>query len=147
MWLLVQQLYCHNFRLLNLCSRVYKRSEHLSLSVQVEWDRVVEQFILLSNYTPLTFHMRAPLCFHTSSTNWLCLIRLGSICKTSTWHGRNSSARQHSQELRWRSVTELQPDSAELHTHGHQPHLTHFPHHSTPWTSEIHDLLESQMQN
>lgn len=99
MCLLVWQLYCHNFRLLNLCSRVYKRSEHLSLSVQVAWDRVVEQFILLSNYTPLTFHMRAPLCFHSSSTNWLCLIRLGSVCRTSTCNWRNSSARQPSQKL------------------------------------------------
>lgn len=147
MCLLVLQLYCHHFRLLNLCSRVSKRSEHLSLSVQVEWDRVVEQFILLSNYTPLTFHMRAPLCFHTSSTNWLCLIRLGSICKTSTCDWRNSSARQRSQKLCWHCVTELQSESAELYTHGHQPHLTHFPHNSTPWTSEIHDLSESQMQN
>lgn len=77
--LFVWQLYCHNFRWLNLCSRVYKRSEHLSLLVQVEGDRVAEQFIFLYNYAPLTFHMRAPLCFHTSSTNWLHLIRLYSL--------------------------------------------------------------------
>lgn len=144
---LVRLLYCHNFRLLNLCSRVYKRSEHLSLSVQVEWDRVVKQFILLSNYTPLTFHMRVPLCFHTSSTNWLCLIRLGSVCKTSTCNWRNSSAQQPLQKLHGCSVTELQSDSAELYTDGHQPHPTRFSHNSTPWTSRMHDLSESQMQN
>lgn len=79
-----RQLYCHNFRWLNLCSRVYKRSEHLSLLVQVERDRVAEQFIFLYNYTPLTFRMRAPLCFHTSSTNRLHLIRLERGCKAST---------------------------------------------------------------
>lgn len=88
--LFVWQLYCHNFRWLNLCSRVYKRSEHLSLLVQVEWDRVAEQFIFLYNYTPLTFHMRAPLCFHTSSTNWLHLIRLYRVCKTSTCNKRKT---------------------------------------------------------
>lgn len=105
MCLLVWQLYCHNFRLLNLCSRVYKRSEHLSLSVQVEWDRVVEQFIFLSNYTPLTFRMRAPLCFPTSSTNWLCLIRLSRACKTSTCSYRNTPALQAWQKLGWAAVT------------------------------------------
>lgn len=88
--LFVWQLYCHNFRWLNLCSRVYRRSEHLSLLVQAEWDRVVEQFIFLYNYTPLTFHMRAPLCFLSSSTNWLHLIRLSGVCKTSTRHKRST---------------------------------------------------------
>lgn len=88
--LFVWQLYCHSFRWLNLCSGVYKRSEHLSLLVQVEWNRVAEQFIFLYNYTPLTFHMRAPLRFHTSSTNWLHLIRLYRVCKTSTRNKKNA---------------------------------------------------------
>lgn len=35
--------------------QVYKRSAHLSLVVQVEGDRVGEQFVFLYNYTPLTF--------------------------------------------------------------------------------------------
>lgn len=52
--------------------------------VQVEGDIVGEQFVFLYNYTPLTFRMRALLCFQTSRTNWLHLIRLYQVCKNGT---------------------------------------------------------------